>query len=41
MKAYAGQPFYLYTLSQFLDYATGFLNQEIDPAAIHKNMAKG
>ncbi|MGJ4929736.1 PIN-like domain-containing protein [Bradyrhizobium sp. HKCCYLS2038] len=34
MLAYAGQRFYLYTLSQFLDYATTFLRQKIDPAAI-------
>jgi hypothetical protein len=36
MKAYAGQPFYLYTLSQFLDYATGFLDQKIDPSVIRE-----
>lgn len=36
MKAYAGQQFYLYTLSQFLDYATRFLNKEIDLAAIQE-----
>ncbi|WP_256809155.1 PIN-like domain-containing protein [Bradyrhizobium sp. Bra64] len=36
MMAYSGQRFYLYTLSQFLDYATGFLNQRIDPAAIQE-----
>jgi hypothetical protein len=36
MMSYAGQRFYLYTLSQFLDYATSFLNQKIDPAAIRE-----
>src|SRR6266550_5416724 len=36
MKAFAGQQFYLYTLSQFLDHATNFLKKEIDPAAIQE-----
>lgn len=36
MKAVAGQQFHLYTLSQFLDHATNFLNQVIDPAAIQE-----
>ncbi|WP_407115853.1 PIN-like domain-containing protein [Bradyrhizobium sp. LMG 9283] len=34
MKQYANQQFYLYTLSQFLDYAETFLNRKIDAAAI-------
>ncbi len=36
MKTFAGQQFYLYTLSQFLDHATNFLKKEIDPAAIQE-----
>jgi hypothetical protein len=34
MREYAGQQFYLYTLSQFLDYAKTFLKRNIDAEAI-------
>lgn len=36
MKAFAGQQFYLYTLSEFLIHAKSFLKTEIDPAAIQE-----
>lgn len=36
MMACAGQRFYIYNLSQFLDYATEYLGQKIDPAAIQE-----
>lgn len=36
MNAFAGQKFYLYTLSQFLDYASNFLKRKVDNEAIEE-----